>query len=59
VADVCLAPLLLCFWKALLAGGTFNGELVIWDLSKEDANAQVGCARGTRAMYVYQQAAWA
>jgi hypothetical protein len=27
--------------QALLAGGTFNGELVIWDLSREDANAQV------------------
>ncbi|WIA14099.1 hypothetical protein OEZ85_002646 [Tetradesmus obliquus] len=27
---------------ALLAGGTYNGELVIWDLNKEDADAQVG-----------------
>ncbi len=27
--------------QALLAGGTFNGELIIWDLNKDDANAQV------------------
>jgi hypothetical protein len=27
--------------QALLAGGTYNGELVIWDLNKEDADAQV------------------
>lgn len=36
-------PQLLCChgMQALLAGGTFNGELIIWDLSRDDANAQV------------------
>jgi hypothetical protein len=40
----CAVPrraVLCCAVQALLAGGTFNGELIIWDLSKEDANAQV------------------
>ncbi|KAF6254151.1 WD40-repeat-containing domain protein [Scenedesmus sp. NREL 46B-D3] len=27
---------------ALLAGGTYNGELVVWDLNREDADAQIG-----------------
>jgi hypothetical protein len=36
--SMCIATAL----QALLAGGTYNGELVIWDLNKEDADAQVG-----------------
>lgn len=35
--------------QALIAGGTYNGELVIWDLKKPDADAQVlsGIVKGT------------
>jgi hypothetical protein len=34
--------MMLSVLQALLAGGTYNGELVIWDLNKDDADAQVG-----------------
>jgi hypothetical protein len=36
----------LCAVQALLAGGTFNGELIMWDLRNEDANAQVQTKNG-------------
>jgi hypothetical protein len=39
-----------CAAQALLAGGTFNGELIIWDLNKDDATAQV-C--GTLSQFVH------
>jgi hypothetical protein len=36
---MCCGPVVAA--QALLAGGTFNGELIIWDLNKDDASAQV------------------
>mmetsp|Transcript_10525 Transcript_10525/g.29956 ORF Transcript_10525/g.29956 Transcript_10525/m.29956 type:complete len:534 (+) Transcript_10525:187-1788(+) len=35
---------------ALIAGGTFNGQLVVWDLSKE-GDAQIGCSKNTDATH--------
>uniref|UniRef100_A0A7S1SU03 Uncharacterized protein n=1 Tax=Tetraselmis chuii TaxID=63592 RepID=A0A7S1SU03_9CHLO len=31
---------------ALIAGGTFNGQLVVWDLSRE-GDTQIGCSKST------------
>jgi len=35
---------------ALIAGGTFNGQLVVWDLSKE-GDSQLACSRNTDATH--------
>lgn len=41
-----VSPLVL---QALMAGGTYSGELVIWDLNKQDADAQVSQAAAAHA----------